>query len=118
MAFSRKRPIGNDGHNMTLLIASILGSGESNGYEVDKRISEVLEGSGKTKKAISTRKAFDNDRLRKSLMDIHRRYCLVDAVDSDTEAFRHNGTVKVLSEKEKRDYIKTRNIAGAIRGNY
>jgi len=103
---------------MSLLIASILGSGESNGYEVDKRISEILEGSGKTKKAIATRRAFDNDRLRKSLMDINRRYCLVDADASDTEAFCHNGTVKVLSEKEKRDYIKKRNIAGGICGNY
>ncbi len=43
-------------------------------------------------------------------MDAVRRYVLLDAEESDTEAFRHNGTVKVLSEEEKKEHIKKRNI--------
>ena len=43
-------------------------------------------------------------------MDAYRRYVLIDAEETDTEAFRHNGNVKVLSKEEKKEYIKKRNI--------
>ena len=43
-------------------------------------------------------------------MDAYRRYVLFDAEESDTEAFRHNGTVKTFSEEEKKKFIMKRNV--------
>ena len=107
---SKKRRLGNDGHNMLLLRDTSSSKSESDCYKKDKSIENIIIGSGKTKKKMATRRAFDNSRMRKSLMDAYRRYCLIDADESETEEFRHNGNVKVLSEEEKKEYIKKRNI--------
>ncbi len=85
----------------------------SDDYEKDIKVSEILDGSGTTKKKMATRRAFDNARLRQILMEANRRYVLVDADESETEEFRHNGTVKVLSEEEKKEY-KTKKFVAAI----
>ena len=79
--------------------------------EKDIKVSEILDGSGTTKKKMATRRAFDNARLRQILMEANRRYVLIDADESETEEFRHNGTVKVLSEEEKKEYNTKRLIA-------
>ena len=107
---SKKRREGNDGHNMSIMMKISSSVKESDSYEKDTKIEEILEGSGKTKKKIATRKAFDNSRMSRALMNAYRRYVLIDAEESDTESFRHNGTVKELSEEEKKEYIKKRNI--------
>ena len=107
---SKRRRLGNDGHNMYVMTKTSSGTKESDSYEKDTRTENTLNGSGKTKKKIATRRAFDNSRMRRALMDAYRRYVLFDAEETDTEAFRHNGTVKVLSEEEKKEYIKKRNI--------
>ena len=44
-------------------------------------------------------------------MEANRRYVLIDADESETEEFRHNGTVKKFSEEEKKEYNKKRLIA-------
>ncbi len=85
----------------------------SDDYEKDIKVSEILDGSGTTKKKMATRRAFDNARLRQILMEANRRYVLIDADESETEEFRHNGTVKVLSEEEKKEY-KTKKFVAAI----
>ena len=107
---SKKRREGNDGHNMSIMMKISSSVRESDSYEKDTKIEEILEGSGKSKRKMATRKAFDNSRMSRALMDAYRRYCLIDADESETEEFRHNGNVKVLSEEEKKEYIKKRNI--------
>ena len=107
---SKRRRLGNDGHNMYVMTKTSSGTKESDSYEKDIRLAKRAVDSGMTKKRISTRRSFDNSRMRRALMDAYRRYVLFDAEESDTEAFRHNGTVKVLSEEEKKEYIKKRNI--------
>ena len=110
---TKKRRLGNDGHNMSVMSKTSSGEKVSDDYEKDIKVSEVLEGSGTTKKKMATRRAFDNWRLREILMEANRRYVLIDADESETEEFRHNGTVKVLSEEEKKEY-KTKKFVAAI----
>ena len=110
---TKKRRLGNDGHNMSMMSKTSSGEKTSDDYEKDIKVSEVLEGSGTTKKKMATRRAFDNWRLRQILMEANRRYVLIDADESETEEFRHNGTVKVLSEEEKKEY-KTKKFVAAI----
>ena len=110
---TKKRRLGNDGHNMSMMSKTSSGEKTSDDYEKDIKVSEVLEGSGTTKKKMATRRAFDNARLRQILMEANRRYVLIDADESETEEFRHNGTVKVLSEEEKKEY-KTKKFVAAI----
>ena len=108
---SKRRRLGNDGHNMYVMTKTSSGTKESDSYEKDTRTENTLNGSGKTKKKMATRKAFDNSRMSRALMDAYRRYCLIDADESETEEFRHNGNVKVLSEEEKKEYNTKRLIA-------
>ena len=110
---TKRRRLGNDGHNMSVMSKTSSAEKTSDDYEKDIKVSEVLEGSGTTKKKMATRRAFDNARLRQILMEANRRYVLVDADESETEEFRHNGTVKVLSEEEKKEY-KTKKFVAAI----
>jgi hypothetical protein len=110
---TKKRRLGNDGHNMSMMSKTSSGEKTSDDYEKDIKVSEILEGSGTTKKKMATRRAFDNWRLRQILMEANRRYVLIDADESETEEFRHNGTVKVLSEEEKKEY-KTKKFVAAI----
>ena len=110
---TKKRRLGNDGHNMSMMSKTSSGEKTSDDYEKDIKVSEILEGSGTTKKKMATRRAFDNWRLREILMEANRRYVLIDADESETEEFRHNGTVKVLSEEEKKEY-KTKKFVAAI----
>ena len=95
---------------MYVMTKTSSGTKESDSYEKDIRLAKRAVDSGMTKKRISTRRSFDNSRMRRALMDAYRRYVLIDAEETDTEAFRHNGNVKVLSEEEKKEYIKKRNI--------
>ena len=106
---TKKRRLGNDGHNMSMMSKTSSGEKTSDDYEKDIKVSEILEGSGTTKKKMATRRAFDNWRLREILMEANRRYVLIDADES--EEFRHNGTVKKFSEEEKKEYNKKRLIA-------
>ena len=108
---TKKRRLGNDGHNMSMMSKTSSGEKTSDDYEKDIKVSEVLEGSGTTKKKMATRRAFDNWRLRQILMEANRRYVLIDADESETEEFRHNGTVKKFTEEEKKEYNKKRLIA-------
>ena len=110
---TKKRRLGNDGHTMSMMSKTSSGENTSDDYEKDIKVSEILEGSGTTKKKMATRRAFDNWRLREILMEANRRYVLIDADESETEEFRHNGTVKVLSEEEKKEY-KTKKFVAAI----
>ena len=107
---TKRRRLGNDGHNMSVMSKTSSAEKTSDDYEKDIKVSEILDGSGTTKKKMATRRAFDNARLRQILMEANRRYVLIDADESETEEFRHNGNVKVLSEEEKKEYIKKRNI--------
>ena len=110
---TKKRRLGNDGHNMSMMSKTSSGEKTSDDYEKDIKVSEILEGSGTTKKKMATRRAFDNWRLREILMEANRRYVLIDADESETEEFRHNGTVKKFSEEEKKEY-KTKKCVAAI----
>ena len=110
---TKKRRLGNDGHNMSMMSKTSSGEKTSDDYEKDIKVSEILEGSGTTKKKMATRRAFDNWRLREILMEANRRYVLIDADESETEEFRHNGTVKKFSEEEKKEY-KTKKFVAAI----
>ena len=110
---TKKRRLGNDGHNMSMMSKTSSGKKTSDDYEKDIKVSEILEGSGTTKKKMATRRAFDNWRLREILMEANRRYVLIDADESETEEFRHNGTVKKFSEEEKKEY-KTKKFVAAI----
>ena len=92
---SKRRRLGNDGHNMYVMTKTSSGTKESDSYEKDIRLAKRAVDSGMTKKRISTRRSFDNSRMRRALMDAYRRYVLFDAEESDTEAFRHNGTVNL-----------------------
>ena len=107
---SKRRRLGNDGHNMYVMTKTSSGTKESDSYEKDIRLAKRAVDSGMTKKRISTRRSFDNSRMRRALMDAYRRYVLFDAEESDTEAFRHNGTVKTFSEEEKKKFIMKRNV--------
>ena len=98
---------------MSMMSKTSSGEKTSDDYEKDIKVSEILEGSGTTKKKMATRRAFDNWRLRQILMEANRRYVLIDADESETEEFRHNGTVKVLSEEEKKEY-KTKKFVATI----
>ncbi len=110
---TKRRRLGNDGHNMSVMSKTSSAEKTSDDYEKDIKVSEILDGSGTTKKKMATRRAFDNARLRQILMEANRRYVLIDADESETEEFRHNGTVKVLSEEEKKEY-KTKKFVAAI----
>ena len=111
---TKRRRLGNDGHNMSVMSKTSSGEKVSDDYEKDIKVSEILEGSGTTKKKMATRRAFDNARLRQILMEANRRYVLIDADESETEEFRHNGTVKVLSEEEKKEYNKKKFVAAIL----
>jgi len=75
MAISKKRVIGNDCHNMSLMIEDLTEK-ESDSYEVDEKIQRKLESSGDTKKTMSTRRSMDNSVLRRKLESLHSRYFL------------------------------------------
>ena len=111
---TKRRRLGNDGHNMSVMSKTSSAEKTSDDYEKDIKVSEILDGSGTTKKKMATRRAFDNARLRQILMEANRRYVLIDADESETEEFRHNGTVKVLSEEEKKEYKKNQFVAAIL----
>tara|TARA_Y100000356_G_C11032928_1_gene169418 strand:- start:97 stop:399 length:303 start_codon:yes stop_codon:yes gene_type:complete len=95
MAISKKRVLGNDGHNMTLESEYSSEESSSDSYEIDERIRRKRESSGRTKKAMATRRGLDNLNLRNSLMRIHNRYFM-------------NGSCRSLSRKEIERFEKDR----------
>ncbi len=101
MAISKRRAIGNDCHNMSLLSEKGSIDTSSDHYEVRKDWEKRYYGSGTTKKSMGTRRSLDNNRMfideLKLLRLVHDRY------------FKH-GPCKTLSESEKRECIKKRNI--------
>jgi len=71
---SKKRRIGNDGHNMSLDFISYLTKLTNGGlikvsdsYEVDKFVEKKYYSSGRTKKQCSTRRSFDNSAAERAL---------------------------------------------------
>ena len=102
MAISRRRALGNDCHNMSLLSEKGSTDTSSDHYEVRKDWEKRYYGSGTTKKSMGTRRSLDNNRmfigdLKLLKLMVHDRY------------FKH-GPCKTLSESEKRECIKKRNI--------
>ena len=54
MAISKKRVLGNDGHNMTLESEYSSEESSSDSYEIDERIRRKRESSGRTKKNVNS----------------------------------------------------------------
>ena len=101
MAISKRRALGNDCHNMSLLSEKESTDTSSDHYEVRKDWEKKYYGSGTTKRSMGTRRSLDNNKMfiedLKLMRMVYDRY------------FKH-GTCKSLSESEKKEYIKKRNI--------
>ena len=63
MAISKRRAIGNDCHNMSLLSEKGSTDTSSDSYEVRKDWEKKYYGSGTTKKSMGTRRSLDNNRM-------------------------------------------------------
>lgn len=104
--FSRKRRVGNDGHNMHMDFISYLTKLTNGGlirasdsYEVDKAVEKKLNSSGRTKKQCSTRRSFDNAATARAIHSVVKKI----AWDLN------HGECKTLTGKAKEQAIKEYN---------
>ena len=116
MIVKKKWSVTDDGHTMGLESADALETmaeeAVDENIEKDHRTERKLLGSEKTKKKMATRRAFDNRKkwIKENYRRHYERYTLFDAEAHEYGKFRHNGTVKVFSEEEKKEFVKMRNI--------
>ena len=116
MFIKKKWSVTDDGHTMGMESADALETmaeeAIDENIEKDHGISNKLLDSGKTKKKMSTRRSSDNTKkkVKEYLRMRYERETLFDAESHEYGKFRHNGTVKVLSEEEKKEFIIKRNI--------
>lgn len=104
--FSKKRRLGNDGHNMHMDFISYLTKLTNGGlirvsdsYEVDKIVEKKLNSSGRTKKQCSTRRSFDNAATARAIHSVVKKI----AWDLN------HGECKTLTGKAKEQAIKEYN---------
>jgi len=117
MFVRKKFSVTDDGHNMGLVsedgLETMAEEAVDENIEKDHGVERKLLESGKTKRKMSTRRSSDN--VKKKIKEILRmryeRETLFDADSHEYGKFRHNGTVKVYTEDEKRAFIAARSAA-------
>ena len=116
MFVKKKWSVTDDGHTMGLESADALETmaeeAVDENIEKDFGVERKLLDSGKTKKRMSSRRSTNNikKRIKEYLRMRYERETLFDAEAHEYGKFRHNGTVKVFSEEEKKEFVKMRNI--------